>query len=83
MDFSSTDDDLRDAMAWHTPKRGVAWRGMPCRAIPYLPAPIHRLDDGSRRIQDSIRDRPKQTPLNGLFLSHLASTHLVTPRLIR
>jgi hypothetical protein len=39
MDFSSTDDDLRDAMAWHTPKRGVAWRGMPCRAIPYFTYP--------------------------------------------
>ena len=24
MHFSSTDDDLRDAMAWHTPCRGVA-----------------------------------------------------------
>ena len=28
MDFSSTDDDLRDAMAWHTPWRGVAWQPM-------------------------------------------------------
>lgn len=83
MDFSSTDDDLRDAMAWHTPKRGVAWRGMPCRAIPYFTYPYPSIalmmDHESK-----IRDRPKQTPLNGLFLfpprlnsSRHASAHSV------
>ena len=34
MDFSSTDDDLRDAMAWHTPWRGVAWRGCQIQRSP-------------------------------------------------
>jgi hypothetical protein len=28
MDLSSTDDDLRDAMAWRVPWRGVAWHAM-------------------------------------------------------
>lgn len=41
MEFSSTDDDLRDAMAWHTPERGVrgvAWHAIPChtRAIAFI-----------------------------------------------
>jgi len=54
MDFSSTDDDLRDAMAWHTPKRGVAWRGMPCRAIPYLPYPSIALIDHKSKIRFEI-----------------------------
>ncbi len=62
-------------MRWHGTRQSVAWRGMPCHTI--LTVPIHRLDDGSQiQIQDSIRDRPKQTPLNGL--SFPTSPHLIS-----
>jgi len=57
--FSSTDDDLRDAMAWHTP-----WRGVACRGVAWHGMPCHD------HTQSKIRDRPKQTRL-----SHLASPH--------
>src|SRR5579863_641699 len=80
MDFSSTDDDLRDAMAWRHGTRHsvacVAWRGMACHTMPY---PCHRLHHHNPRFE--IAQNKHHLTVSSfsprLTSSHHASAHSV------